>query len=89
MRSKQYYVYIMANKTNRVVCTGVTGDLKRRVYEHREKLIEGFKLVCFEVLDDAENAILGEKQIKAVSRQKKLDLVGCANAEWRDLYEAL
>ena len=86
----------MTNKTNRVLYTGVTNDLKRRAYEHREKLAEGFtkkynvnKLVYYEVFSDIESAILREKQIKGGSRKKKIDLVNNMNKEWRDLYEEL
>ena len=68
----QYYVYMMTNKNDNVIYTGITSDLKRRVYEHKEKLINGFtkkynitKLVYYEVFEDPENAILREKQIKA------------------------
>ena len=91
--SKQYYVYIMTNKNNRVLYTGITNDLKRRAYEHKEKLIDGFtkkynvsKLVYYEALEDPENAILREKKIKAGSRQKKIDLINTINQEWADLY---
>ncbi len=93
---KQYYVYIMTNKTNRVLYTGVTNDLKRRVYEHKNKLAEGFtgkynvsKLVYYEVCEAIEGGILREKQIKGGSRQKKIQLVDGMNKEWRDLYEQL
>jgi putative endonuclease len=93
---KQYYVYVMTNKSNKVLYTGVTNDLKRRTYEHKEKLVEGFtkryniaKLVFFEVCDDIESAILREKQIKGGSRQKKIDLVNSMNNKWRDLYKEL
>ena len=79
----------MTNKNNTVLYTGITNDLKRRVYEHKEKLVDGFtkkynvtKLVYYEVFEDPENAILREKQIKAGSRQKKLDLINCINREW-------
>ena len=68
---KQYYVYIMTNKHNTVLYTGVTNDLKRRVYEHKEKLIDGFtrkynvtKLVYYEIVEDIESAILEEKENK-------------------------
>ena len=94
--SKQYYVYIMTNKRNTVLYVGVTNDLIRRVYAHKEKLADGFtktynvvKLVYYEVLEDIENAILREKQIKAGSRQKKIQLVNSMNREWQDLYDEL
>ncbi|MEH1933820.1 MAG: GIY-YIG nuclease family protein [Nostoc sp.] len=94
--NKQYYLYIMTNKYNTVLYTGVTNDLQRRVYEHKEKIIEGFtkkynitKLVYYEVFEDAYTSISREKQIKAGSRQKKIDLVNSINQEWRDLYDAL
>jgi putative endonuclease len=81
---------------NTVVYTGVTNNLKRRVYEHKEKLIDGFtkkynvnKLVYYEVFENIENAILREKQIKSGSRQKKNNLISSANKEWLDLYEKL
>jgi putative endonuclease len=86
----------MTNKNNRVLYTGITNDLKRRVYEHREKFVSGFtgkynvtKLVYYEILEDPENAILREKQIKAGSRQKKIDLIKSFNKEWNDLYDGL
>ncbi len=94
--NKQYYVYIMTNKRNSVLYTGVTNDLRRRVYEHREKLVDGFtekynvtKLVYYEIFQDPENAIMREKQIKAGSRQKKIDLINQMNKEWWDLYEQM
>jgi putative endonuclease len=86
----------MTNAGNTVLYIGVTSDLKRRVYEHREKLADGFtrkynitKLVYYEVFEDIENAILREKQLKAGSRRKKMELVSNMNREWRDLYEGL
>ena len=93
---RQYYIYIMTNKRNTVIYTGVTNDLKRRAYEHKEKLAEGFtkkynitKLVYYEVFEAVENAILREKQLKGGSRQKKIELANSMNEEWRDLYEEL
>jgi len=90
---KQYYVYILTNKNNTVLYTGVTNDLLRRVYEHKAKLVKGFtkkynidKLVYYEVFDDIYNAISREKQIKAGSRQKKIDLINGMNETWKDLY---
>lgn len=94
--NRQYYIYIMTNSNNTVLYTGVTNDLKRRAYEHKEKLVSGFtrkynttKLVYYEVFEDIENAILREKQIKADPRQKKIQYINSMNREWRDLYEEL
>lgn len=92
----QYFVYLMTNKNNTVIYTGVTNDLKRRVYEHKEKLIDGFtkkynvnKLVYFEFTSDINSAIQREKQIKAGSRKKKIDLINSINPEWKDLYNEI
>ena len=75
---KQYYIYIMTNKNNSVLYTGVTNDLMRRVYEHKNKLVDGFakkynidKLVFYEIYSDVNDAIAREKQIKGGSRAKK------------------
>jgi len=94
--NKQGYVYLLMNKSNSVIYTGVTSDLKKRVYEHREKLIDGFtkkynvtKLVYYEVFDDLVSAIEREKQIKGGSRQKKIDLACKANVSLMDLYDTL
>jgi len=94
--SKQYYVYIMTSRRNTVLYIGVTNNLIRRVYEHKERLAEGFtrkynivKLVYYEVFEDIENAILREKQIKAGSRQKKVQLIHSINRQWHDLYDEL
>ena len=93
---KQYYVYIMTNKTNSVLYTGVTNDLVRRVFEHKNKLVEGFtkkynvnKFVFYEVYEDVNSAIAREKQIKGVSRAKKIKLIEDMNTGWNDLYEGL
>ena len=93
---KVYCVYILSNQATRVLYTGVTGDLRARVHQHREKLLPGFtkqynvsKLVYYEAAYDAAVAIAREKQIKAGSRQKKIDLINRLNREWRDLYEHL
>jgi len=93
---KQYYVYIMTNRKNTVLYIGVTNNLIRRIYEHKEKLVDGFakkynitKLVYYEVFEDIENAISREKQLKAGSRQKKIDLIDRMNRGWRDLYVEL
>jgi len=86
----------MTNKNNAVLYTGVTSDLKKRVYQHKAKLVDGFtkkynidKLIYFEVFEDMYNAISREKQIKGGSRQKKIDLINSMNKEWKDLYEGL
>jgi len=93
---RQYYVYILTNDKHTVLYTGVTNDLVRRVWEHKEKLNEGFSkkyhvdmLVYYEVCGDIEGAILREKQIKAGSRQKKIDLINSLNPGWRDMYGEL
>ena len=96
MQYKQSYVYILANKHNTVLYTGVTRDLKRRIYEHKQKFVKSFtskynvdKLVYYEVFDDIYNAITGEKQIKAGSRQKKIDLINSMDESWKDLYDEI
>ena len=94
--SKQYYIYIMTNKLDSVLYTGVTSDLEKRVNEHKLKLIEGFtkkynvdKLVYYEIFDDINDAIEREKQIKKGSRQKKIDLISNMNPAWKDLSNEL
>ena len=89
---RQYYVYIMTNKSNTVLYTGVTSNIERRCYEHREKLIEGFskrynivKLVYYETTNDIEGALNREKEIKAGSRAKKIQLINGMNPSWIDL----
>lgn len=93
-QSKIYYIYILTNKENCTLYTGITNDLVRRVYEHKNKLIDGFtkkysldKLVYYEQYSSPSYAILREKQIKAGSRKKKLDLINNFNNSWKDLYE--
>ena len=90
---ERFYIYIITNKVNTVLYTGFTNDHVRRVYEHKEKIIEGFtkkynvnKLVYYEIFSAARNAIIREKQIKAGSRKKKFDLINNMNPEWKDLY---
>jgi putative endonuclease len=94
MRHHQYYVYILTNKSNKVLYTGVTRDLERRILEHRQKRIAGFtsrynltKLVYFEDTIDVNAAITREKQIKGWLRQKKIDLIEEHNPAWDDLFE--
>ena len=86
----------MTNYTNTTLYTGVTNNLVRRVYEHKNKLVDGFtkkynitKLVYYEAFENIEDAIKREKQIKAGSRQKKIDLINAFNKEWIDLYESI
>jgi putative endonuclease len=92
--TKKYFVYMMSNKKNGVLYTGVTNNLAKRVYEHKEKLIPGFtskynltKLVFFEETPDVRVAISREKQIKGWLRKKKIDLIIDQNSDWRDLSE--
>ena len=87
-----YYVYIMTNKYNSVVYTGVTNNLERRVYQHKNKLLEGFtkkynadRLVYFEMTEDVKSAIEREKQIKGWTREKKNSLIEAVNPIWADL----
>ena len=87
-----YYVYILTNWNNRVMYIGVTNNLERRLFEHKNKLLEGFtkkynmnKLVYFEWTDNIESAIGREKEIKKWRREKKNRLVETANPEWEDL----
>ena len=87
---------MLTSKSNTVLYTGVTSDLVKRVYEHKEKLVEGFtkkynigKLVYYEVFDDIETAIEREKQLKGGSRAKKLSLIQGMNPEFKDLYDEL
>jgi putative endonuclease len=93
---KQGYVYLMMNERNTVIYTGVTSDLKKRIYQHRSGIVEGFtgkykvkKLVFYEPFDDIATAIQREKQIKSGSRAKKLKLIETLNPEFRDIYEEL
>jgi len=92
MFNNEYCVYIMTNKHNTTLYTGVTNDLKRRVFEHKKHMVKGFtdrynleKLVYFEVTNDIKAAILREKQIKNGSREKKINLIESTNPDWRDL----
>lgn len=86
----------MTNNNDTVLYTGVTNDLKKRVYEHKKKLVNGFtkkynvtKFVYYELFKDVYNAITREKQIKKGSRQKKIDLINSINEKWKDLYNEI
>ena len=91
-----YYVYILASKKHGTLYIGVTNDLMRRVYEHRNDLVEGFtkkygvhRLVYYEQTEDSHSAILREKRIKKWKRQWKIRLIEERNPEWEDLYEEM
>ncbi|MBI4296196.1 MAG: GIY-YIG nuclease family protein [Chloroflexi bacterium] len=93
---KSYYVYILASKQNGTLYIGVTDNLTRRVYEHKNNLVEGFtrkynvhKLVYYEQCNDIESALIEEKRLKKWNRKWKLELIEKENPEWRDLYEEL
>lgn len=90
--NKQYFIYILTNKNNNVLYIGITSDLVTRVYQHKEKVVKGFtkrynidKLVYYEIFEDTYEAISREKQLKAGSRAKKLNLINNFNPRWRDL----
>ena len=91
--AKQPAVYIVANRRNGTIYTGVTSSLRHRIWEHREGLVPGFTtryacrlLVWFELLATMPEAIAREKQIKGGSRTRKIALIEAANPDWRDLY---
>ena len=93
---RQYFVYNLTNRHHTVLYTGVTNDLIRRVYEHREKLTPGFtcrnnvtELVFYECFSDVHASLAREKQIKAGSRASKIALIEGMNPEWQDLYRQL
>ena len=96
VRKKLYCVYILTNRANVVLYTGVTSGLKRRVYEHRGDQADSFtkryrvhKLVYYEVFEDPRSAIAREKQIKAGSRRNKVGMITRFNRTWRDLYDEM
>ena len=91
MLTKQYYVYIMASRS-RVIYIGMTNDLRRRVEQHRQKLVEGFtqkynvtQLVYYEVTNDVHSALTREKELKGWRRSKKIALIETMNPAWKDL----
>jgi len=90
------YVYIMASKKNGTLYIGVTADLKKRVYKHKNKLVQGFtnkyninKLVYYEIFDNIQEAITREKILKKWNRQWKIELIEKQNSKWEDLYFSL
>jgi len=96
MISNNYFVYILASKRNGTLYVGVTHDLIKRVYEHKNKLIDGFTkkynihmLVYYEITNTINSAISREKQLKKWNRKWKLELIEKENSEWKDLYNDL
>ena len=94
--NKDPAVYILSNRRNTVLYTGVTSNLKKRVWKHKNKIVKGFtlkynidKLVFYELHDTMESAIEKEKNIKGGSRKKKENLINDINPEWKDLYDKL
>ncbi|HSF93588.1 MAG TPA: GIY-YIG nuclease family protein [Thermohalobaculum sp.] len=90
---RRYYVYLLASDRNGTLYTGITGDLIRRIYEHRTSAVPGFtarysvhRLVYFEIYDDPETAILREKRLKKWNRAWKVRLIEDHNPDWIDLY---
>lgn len=87
-----FYVYIVTNNRNTVLYTGITNNLSRRLYEHRNKILKGFsakynlgKLIFYETFNDPEEAIIAEKKIKGWTRQKKIDLIKSVNPNFENL----
>ncbi len=96
MNSKNYFVYILASERNGTLYTGVTSDLKKRVFEHKNNLVEGFtkkykvhNLVHYEQISDINVAIEREKILKKWNRAWKLNLIEKDNPNWEDLYEKI
>ncbi len=96
MVDRYYYVYILASRQNGTLYIGVTNNLTRRIYEHKNDFVEGFtekykihKLVYYEQIENIESAIYREKQLKKWNRQWKLRLIEKLNPEWEDLYMTL
>ncbi len=92
----QYYVYILANRPRGTLYVGVTSSLLRRIYQHKEKMVEGFsakydlsKLVYFEKFENIRNAVTREKQMKKWNRIWKIELIETSNPDWKDLYDSL
>lgn len=91
-----YFVYILSNKSNNVTYIGVTNNLARRVYEHKNKMVEGFtskynvnKLIYYEEFKETEYALKREKQLKGWTKLKKANLINKLNPEWKDLYNQI
>jgi putative endonuclease len=96
MQSEQFYVYILTNQRHTVLYTGFTNGLIKRTWQHKQHIAKGFtkkynvdKLVYYEAFGDMYLALEREKQIKAGSRQKKIDLINKMNPSWEDLYNKI
>ena len=90
---KIYCIYILASKQNGTLYVGVTSNLKKRIWEHKEKIVEGFtkkynisKLVYFEQTENVLSALIREKQLKKWKRKWKIDLIEKENPQWKDLH---
>jgi putative endonuclease len=90
--SKEYYVYILTTKNNTVLYVGMTNDMERQIYEHKNKFVSGFtkkynvtKLVYYERFQDIDDAIARENQIKSYKREKKIKLINKVNIKWKEL----
>lgn len=93
---EHFYVYILSSYQNRVLYIGCTSDLQKRIWQHKEKQIEGFtkkynvtRLVYYEVYDEAESALKRERNMKEWKREWKIKRIEAMNPEWKDLYEEL
>jgi putative endonuclease len=93
---KQYFVYILASKKNGVLYIGMTSNIKKRIWEHKNNAVEGFtkkyfvhKLVFVEQTTDVNSALLREKQLKKWKREWKINLIEKNNPYWKDLYETM
>ena len=94
--NEQYYIYILASGKNSTLYIGITSDLAKRIWEHKNNKVKGFSskykihtLVYYEIFDHPEEAIAREKQLKWWKRKWKIDLIEIKNKEWRDLYQEL
>jgi len=94
--TRSYYVYLLASRRKGTLYVGVTNDLSKRVWQHKQDLVEGFtkkygvkSLVWFEQTESIESAIVREKQIKKWNRDWKVELIEKTNPQWRDLYEEI
>ena len=94
MLTRSYFVYLLASRPNGTLYVGVTNDLRERIWQHKQDLVEGFTskhgvktLVWYEQTESIESAIAREKQIKKWNRAWKIELIEANNPDWKDLYE--